>query len=212
MGRRLPALTPLSNGRAATLLLLLLTAASCRHAEHEQALLPPPPASTFPVTVNVPEKLTRVESGQRDALGRPTKVACVACHSQRESGTPRSVQELDEFHAGMTFDHGGGALECVSCHAPGAHDRLRLASGRTVPLVEVMTLCAQCHGPQYRDYRRGSHGGMSGYWDLSKGPRLRNNCVDCHDPHAPAYPSLQPAAPPRSRFTGTAQPGGRSHD
>jgi formate-dependent nitrite reductase cytochrome c552 subunit len=66
--------------------------------------------------------------------------------------------------------------------------------------VEAMRLCAQCHGPQYRDYKRGSHGGMTGHWDLSRGERTRNNCVDCHDPHAPAYPGTTPVLPPRDRY------------
>jgi hypothetical protein len=63
-----------------------------------------------------------------------------------------------------------------------------------------MTLCAQCHGPQFRDYQHGAHGGMSGFWDLSKGGRTRNNCIDCHDPHAPKYPTVTPARGPNDRF------------
>ena len=59
-----------------------------------------------------------------------------------------------------------------------------------------MTLCAQCHGPQFRDYQHGAHGGMTGYWDLTKGGRMRNNCIDCHDPHAPKYPTVTPGPRP----------------
>jgi hypothetical protein len=63
-----------------------------------------------------------------------------------------------------------------------------------------MRLCAQCHGPQYRDYQNGAHGGMTGNWDLSKGGRVRNNCIDCHDPHAPRYPTVTPSRGPNDRF------------
>jgi hypothetical protein len=158
---------------------------------------PAPGAAAYPVVVHVPQKLTSVAAGGNDVLGRPTRVSCVECHSQRPNEEPRSVEQLDEFHVGLRFAHGD--LRCISCHGRPAHEQLRLASGETLHMTEVMQLCAQCHGPQTRDYRRGSHGGMSGYWDLSRGPRSRNNCVDCHDPHAPAYPGFVPAAPPRDR-------------
>jgi hypothetical protein len=69
-----------------------------------------------------------------------------------------------------------------------------------VEFADVMKLCAQCHGPQFRDYQHGAHGGMNGYWDLSRGGRSRNNCIDCHDPHAPAYVGAIPAPRPRDRF------------
>ena len=85
-----------------------------------------------------------------------------------------------------------------------AHARtLRLADGAALPYTEVMQLCAQCHGPQHRDYQHGAHGGMAGYWDLSKGGRTRANCIDCHVPHAPKYQPVQPARGPNDR--GTAQ-------
>ena len=77
---------------------------------------------------------------------------------------------------------------------------------------EAMQLCAQCHGPQTRDYRRGSHGGMQGYWDLSRGDRVRNHCVDCHDPHAPAFPRFTPLPPPRDRFPPAPPSEGHAHD
>ena len=76
-----------------------------------------------------------------------------------------------------------------------------LADGQAVPYTEVMTLCGQCHGPQTRDYAHGAHGGMNGYWDLRKGGRTRNTCINCHDPHAPAFPLVMPVLPPRDRIS-----------
>ena len=78
--------------------------------------------------------------------------------------------------------------------------------------ADALRLCAQCHGPQYRDYRHGAHGGMRGHWDLSRGPRERNHCVACHDPHAPAFGQFEPVPGPRDRFTGAAAPHGDAHD
>jgi hypothetical protein len=48
---------------------------------------------------------------------------------------------------------------------------------------------------------------MVGYWDLAKGGRIRNNCIDCHHPHAPKYPIVTPAPRPRDR-----NPIGGSHE
>ncbi|NLE85514.1 MAG: hypothetical protein GX607_03855 [Myxococcales bacterium] len=144
-------------------------------------------------------RLGGVPSGQLDALGRPRRVACVSCHAQRSATSlPDAAGELREFHAGLTVRH--GELHCSSCHDDERTHELRLASGEVLPGSEALQLCAQCHGPQTRDYRRGSHGGMRGYWDLSRGERRRNHCVDCHDPHEPAYRGGHPVHPPRDRF------------
>lgn len=99
------------------------------------------------------------------------------------------------MHRGLVVRHGD--VGCLACHDPGDYDSLRRPDGISVPFQEVMQVCGQCHGPQTRDYRHGSHGGMTGFWDLSRGDRVRNGCTDCHDPHAPAYPRVLPVFPPR---------------
>ena len=134
-----------------------------------------------------------------DALthdGRPAEAACSTCHTTRSSEiNNRGSEDLDAFHQDLVVAH--GELSCLSCHNDDNYDTLKLADGRSVPFAQTMQLCAQCHGPQYRDYRNGSHGGMTGYWDLTRGPRVRNACTVCHDAHAPAYPELMPVFPPK---------------
>lgn len=126
-------------------------------------------------------------------------VACGTCHRTRESnGDVHSSSELDEFHQGLTYAH--GEQTCISCHEPGGYDRLRLADGTSIEFSEVHTLCRQCHGTQARDYEAGVHGGWTGHWDLKSGPRMRNQCVHCHDPHAPAFPMMQPSFRSIDRF------------
>ncbi len=150
------------------------------------------------VEIHVPEKLTSIETEARDPLGRPVRIACATCHSARGPAVlPRDARDLRAFHQGLEVSH--GQLGCDSCHLPpdGQPPALHLANGARVPMVEAMSLCAQCHGPQHRDYQNGAHGGMSGSWDLSRGSRLRNHCVDCHDPHVPKIPLVTPA--PRAR-------------
>ncbi len=156
-------------------------------------------ADRFPVTINRPVGPPRVAVDTRDIFGKPVTVACATCHSMRTPNhANRTPADLDDFHRGMTFAHGKQA--CFSCHNPEDYDTLRLADGTAVEYPEVMTLCAQCHGPQHRDYQHGAHGGMSGFWDLTRGPRIRNNCVDCHDPHVPKFPMMQPTFKPKDRF------------
>ena len=157
------------------------------------------PAARHPVHIKRPAGPPRVVVDGLDRDGLPMTVACGTCHATRTPNQDNAATaDLDEFHQGLAIAHGSNT--CLSCHDPGDYDRLRRADGRPVSFVDVMDLCAQCHGPQMRDYEHGAHGGMSGYWDLSRGPRVRNNCVDCHDPHAPAFPSMRPTFKPIDRF------------
>jgi len=138
-----------------------------------------------------------VATGRVDYHGVETAVSCMTCHSTREpdraNGAGGAVPKT--FHQGLAYAHGGQS--CLSCHNAGDYDALRLADGAKLAFADSQRLCAQCHGPQTRDYLNGSHGGMRGYWDKSRGGRDRNACVDCHDPHAPAYPAWTPVFAPR---------------
>lgn len=153
----------------------------------------------YPVDISRPSGPPRIRLADDARVDQSGLLACSACHSLREPDlTNRSPADLTEFHLSLEFAHGG--LSCLSCHNPDDYDALRLADGTRVEYIDVMTLCSQCHGPQARDYAHGAHGGMNGYWDLTRGPRTRNNCVDCHDPHVPAFPKMRPTFKPRDRF------------
>lgn len=158
------------------------------------------PGERHPVVVRTPHGPPGVPTGTTDEKGRPVSVACATCHTTKPANSEaRLGTPLAQFHQGLVGKHGN--LSCTSCHNPAdGYASLRLADGKSVPYTAVMTLCAQCHGPQFRDYQHGAHGGMTGHWDLSKGGRSRNNCVDCHDPHAPKYPTVSPAPGPNDRF------------
>jgi hypothetical protein len=151
-------------------------------------------ADLHPVRIHNPSALTGLRGGLRDPNGEPLDVPCATCHAGRTFPLPTSATELHGPHAGLRFRH--GTNRCASCHDPADALRLRLADGRSIPMTEALTLCAQCHGPQARDYAHGAHGGMNGYWDLRRGGRLRNHCTDCHDPHDPAFPSFLPMPAP----------------
>lgn len=159
-----------------------------------------PAIERFSVTIRKPDGPPTIKTDIFDEKGRPVTIACATCHTTNPANVKAQLgTSLKLFHQGLTGKH--AALSCVSCHnASEGYSSLRLADGKSVPYSEVMTLCAQCHGPQFRDYLHGAHGGMAGHWDLTRGGRVRNNCINCHDPHAPKYPTVAPAAGPSDRF------------
>lgn len=169
------------------------------------------PGGRFPVTTRPTN--TRPEIAIRGLDGALVTASCTTCHIQGASAelptilviashTPDPATGMGNpptgFHTHVDLAHGD--LHCLSCHNAKNYDTFALAYGAAVEFDDVMTLCAQCHGPQTSDYRNGSHGGMTGYWDLSRGPRERNSCIHCHHPHHPAYPAVMPARGPNDRF------------
>jgi cytochrome c553 len=153
----------------------------------------------FPVHIRPGPATPTIDLSVVQPDGSNVTASCSTCHANRPADTTnRLSQDLTEFHQTLSVQH--GTTSCLSCHNQDNYDQLRLADGRAVEFPDVMQLCAQCHGPQMTDYLHGAHGGMAGYWDLTKGPQTRNNCVDCHHPHQPAFPSMQPTFKPIDRF------------
>lgn len=191
---------------AAPLVLLALLTAACEssHSRPEDASLRRVDA-TFPVRIHRPPSLEGIAVDNGD--GGLVTVRCANCHTlfrDDPPALPSRAEDLRGPHAGLRFQHGN--LACNACHDPTRYDGLHLATGESLPMTEAIQLCRQCHGPQARDYDHGAHGGMRGHWDRARGPRERNHCVDCHDPHAPAWGQFLPAPPPRDTHRAT---GGR---
>ncbi len=160
---------------------------------------PPRTESTkerFETEIHLPADLGTMATDRLDSQGRRIRVRCSTCHGG-DVPDGGAVDGATPVHQGLTLAHGG--VSCLSCHDQNNRDVLRLADGTPLAFAQVMDLCRQCHGPQSRDYHNGSHGGMTGHWDLTQGPRLRNGCVHCHDAHAPAIGQVQPVAMPRDR-------------
>ena len=183
--------------------LLLVSSVACDggFADPSREYGPPVPvdARTHPVEIHAPTTLGVADTPLKDAAGRPIGVDCKTCHGPTpDTSMAAAPGHPTTFHSAVELTH--GQLNCNSCHSADDRTKLHLADGEELELGDAMTLCAQCHGVQYRDYRRGSHGGMNGYWDLKRGPRTRNHCVDCHAPHGPAYESVLPVFPPRDRY------------
>jgi formate-dependent nitrite reductase cytochrome c552 subunit len=150
----------------------------------------------YPVNIHAPIAVGLVDTGEIDIHGKPVMVGCATCHDTREPNfTTIDGTALKDFHVGLQYKHGDQT--CLSCHNSEDYGSLKRADGQALDFSSSMQLCAQCHGPQFRDYQNGSHGGMTGYWDLKQGPRERNHCTDCHDPHHPAFPQVMPVFPPK---------------
>ena len=156
-------------------------------------------AAKYPVTIRKPAGPPRVTTEIVGAAGNTVTVSCSTCHVTRQPNIAnKAAKDLNEFHRGLEVSH--GSISCLACHNPNDYDALKLADGTRVEYSDVMTLCAQCHGPQMRDYEHNAHGGLNGYWDRSRGPQSKLNCVDCHHPHAPQFPKMHPTFKPQDRF------------
>jgi hypothetical protein len=115
---------------------------------------------------------------------------CSDCHE--DEPTDRTVRDLEDEHEDLELAH--GKLWCLECHAVEDRDLLHLADQRTVAFEESWRLCTQCHGSKLADWRAGVHGKRTGHW---WGPKEYWNCVACHDPHSPAFKSLEPKPVPQ---------------
>ncbi|WP_153555538.1 hypothetical protein [Roseimaritima sediminicola] len=156
-------------------------------------------AELFSVLIRKPDGPPRVKLAGRDPQGRSPEAACSTCHSIRDPNFGNTTPAtLDEFHQGLSVAHGN--LACYACHNPQDADTLRLADGTAVAYQDVMTMCSQCHSQQAESFAHGAHGGMTGHWDLRRGPQMKINCIDCHDPHSPVYPKMVVGFKPKDRF------------
>lgn len=164
--------------------LLILQMAGCklRDENHQETY---PSAAEDLNTEMDPAILIPVESITSDYF------PCNDCHSELIPNPQR--RELVEMHDDIIFNHDSENRWCLACHDQNQRDSLRLASGRLLGFNESYELCGQCHGPKYRDWKLGIHGKRTGEWNGKKQYFL---CVNCHDPHAPRFKSLQPMPPP----------------
>ena len=180
---------PLTNG----------TASGVGRASTPSSALETDAANQYATTIRKPAGPPQVLTGLTDPHGNAVTVSCSTCHATRKPNLEnKTVADMNEFHGSLKIAH--GKVSCLSCHNGNDYDSLKLADGTRIEFTDVMSLCGQCHGPQMRDYEHNVHGGMNGYWDLTKGPRQKNNCVDCHNPHSPQFPKMQPTFKPRDRF------------
>ncbi len=120
---------------------------------------------------------------------------CMECHALFENTkmVPRNISR----HRNIVLDHGVNN-NCFNCHDAERRDRLAMGGGKTVGYDEVSQFCGKCHGPTWRNWQRGIHGKDIGSWSADDPRRVRYECTDCHDPHAPAYSLVLPLPGPNT--------------
>ncbi len=99
--------------------------------------------------------------------------------------------------------HGGGNIWCLNCHDAKDRDKLVKLNGELLTFNQSQLLCGECHGPILTDWELGIHGKTTGFWDpaLDKNSRsVKKLCVECHNPHAPAFPPMTALPPPVPRL------------
>ncbi len=168
-------------------------------------------ASPVPAPVSVPAWATDVTPIRRAKLRPEIQVAgytyaCSDCHNLFPS-PPETTRSLTQ-HRDITLEHGINN-RCFNCHHLTNRDAFTDDWGREIPFDQPPSVCAKCHGPVYHDWLHGSHGRTNGYWDVKAGPQERRKCIECHDPHQPAFPSLKPAPGPNTLRMGPQAPAER---
>ena len=175
------------------------------------ALAPiPPTAPDFTNTATV-----RMSAAELFRTGGDTSgMACYSCHDEKKPVVvhldTNGTVILPEAHRDLVPRHGRNNRNdhCFNCHDQKNLELLRSRDGTAFKLTESSRLCGSCHGPTYRDWEIGIHGRISGIWDRTRGAAIRQDCTDCHDPHAPAFPSMKPGPGPNVLHpkTPTARP------
>ena len=127
---------------------------------------------------------------------------CYLCHDEEKKPALKFDEQggivLPEEHEDIVMGHGthGRNNNCFNCHNDENLLLLQSRDGQKLEMENSTLMCGSCHGPTHRDWTSGSHGRTSGYWDRSKGEFKKLDCVNCHDPHSPQFPSRAPAPGP----------------
>ena len=144
---------------------------------------------------------------------------CYACHEKNQPPVLRYDEHqnllIPKEHSDIVMGHGqhGRNNNCFNCHNETNLELLQTRDGRQVKFAESSQLCGSCHGPTFEDWEAGAHGRISGYWNRSRGPIKRQDCVNCHNPHAPPFPSRHPAPGPHllHELAEASAPAGTAH-
>jgi len=167
----------------------------------------PAPRSTIPLVEPVFLNQTPVRVSYADLVRANEDLSdfdCLGCH---EIDQPPVLKYDDQRrliippeHENIRLGHGthGRNNNCYNCHNESNLATLSARDGHELDFAQSSHLCGSCHGPTIRDWDSGAHGRINGYWNLSQGPAVKLDCVNCHDPHTPRFPGRQPAPGPHS--------------
>lgn len=129
--------------------------------------------------------------------------SCYLCHERDVAPVLRFDERhrvlVPEEHNDIVMAHGGHDRNnhCFNCHNERDRETFYIRDGRKLAFDQSSLLCGSCHGPTFADWEAGAHGRTSGYWDRTRGPAQRLDCVNCHDPHSPKIPTREPLPAPQ---------------
>ena len=115
---------------------------------------------------------------------------CTECHTE-------SIEDLKQPNLGEKAAHwniklvhaSAETMNCATCHTSNDMDNLHSLTNSTIDFNYSYKVCSQCHQQEFKDWKGGAHGKQLGGWAP---PRLSNTCVNCHNPHQPAFEKRWP--------------------
>lgn len=119
---------------------------------------------------------------------------CSGCHSIFPPAAEAPTRLLQHEH--VVLRH-GTVEACGECHLGELRDRLVVKDGEAVGFDASGTHCTSCHEPIAAEWEAGIHGRAVDARDPRGEGRERLACLQCHDPHAPAYEAVAPLPGPR---------------
>lgn len=136
-------------------------------------------------------RLVPVEAGAvhfqiRSREAAMEKFPCQRCHK-----VPLQQMKHDgkdgktKAHWNLQLKHANKAvMNCATCHDTADLNRLKTVAGEPVAINASWQVCSQCHFKQGSDWAAGAHGKRVVGWAP---PRVSKTCVECHNPHQPAW-------------------------
>ncbi|MFK7825760.1 MAG: hypothetical protein AB8G05_16525 [Oligoflexales bacterium] len=118
--------------------------------------------------------------------------SCKACHegfnlsSIKGSEHARSHWQINLKHASSEI------MNCQTCHLQDEVWKFQAVKS-SLDVHQTPSLCAKCHSRQADDWEIGAHGKRAVGWQYE---RAVKNCVNCHNPHKPAFEKRWPKIAP----------------
>jgi len=115
---------------------------------------------------------------------------CTECHTQPLEKLKQDQVGEKSAHWNIKIVHAGlETMNCATCHTANNMDELHSLTNSPIDFNFSHKLCSQCHQQEFKDWKGGAHGKQLGGWAP---PRLSNTCVNCHNPHKPAFEKRWP--------------------
>jgi hypothetical protein len=119
-----------------------------------------------------------------------TSFNCTECHTQPIEKLKQDQVGEKAAHWNIKLVHAGvEIMNCATCHTSNNMDNLHSLTNSEIDFNYSYKLCSQCHQQEFKDWKGGAHGKQLGGWAP---PRLSNTCVNCHNPHKPAFEKRWP--------------------